>query len=268
MALTLTPAINVSLVNHSTLFPDANLPALANALQIQVLRDFFPVWGTDARIFYTPTGKNPTASHWTVALLDDADQAGALGYHDVTPTGLPLGKAFVRTTQADGGQISVTVSHELLEMLADPEINLSAEADLANDTRFYAYEVADAVEADADGYEIEIPAGWNGAGQKIAVSDFVTPEWFMPSNVAGPFDFMKHLLAPLQLRPGGYISFLDLNNLSQGWQQVTGRMDNVRAMSMVRARPGSRRHRRTLRRRDWIVSQYEVGSEALPAQQP
>jgi len=92
--------INVSIVNQSTAYPDAQLPLLANALQFQVQRDFAPAWGTMARIWYTSSGKNPTASHWALALLDDTDQAGALGYHDITPTGQPLGKIFVKTTLA------------------------------------------------------------------------------------------------------------------------------------------------------------------------
>lgn len=252
--------IKISISNQSTLFKDIDLPALANALQIQVARDFFPAWGVTAEIFYTPTGAHPTADHWVLALLDDADQAGALGYHDVTPAGLPLGKAFVRTTQADGGQISVTVSHELLEMLGDPQINLAAQ----DGNIFWGYEVADAVESDADGYEITIPAGWAGAGAKVLVSDFVYPSWFETFRTVGPFDFGTKLTAALELSPGGYISFLDLNNLALGWQQKNARLasDAYR----VRSRPhvGSRRARRAMPRYEWVRSTYAPGSEALP----
>src|SRR5579863_7935977 len=163
--------INISIVNKSTLYPDASLPTLANALAIQVKRDFTPIWGIEAKIFYTPTGKQPSADHWVLALLDDADQAGALGYHETSPAGQPLGKAFVRTTQQAGDQISVTVSHELLEMLVDPDINQAAEFDDAsgNPSIFYAFEVADAVEDDSLGYNITIPAGWPNAGATVLV---------------------------------------------------------------------------------------------------
>ena len=253
--------IHISIVNQSTLFKDADLPALANALQIQVMRDFLPAWGVDAKIYYTPAGGHPSADHWVLALLDDADQAGALGYHDITPAGQPLGKAFVRTTQADGAQISVTVSHELLEMLGDPDINLSAQ----DGSRFYAYEVGDPVEADALGYSIVIPAGWSGAGTNILVSDFVLPAWFEGFRTIGPFAFKTPLTAPFSLSHGGYISFLDLNNLSQGWQQVTAKTAD--AAATVRARPhlGSRRSRRSLPRDEWIRSTYAPGSESVPA---
>ena len=250
--------IQISLANQSTLFKDADLPALANALQLQVTRDFFPAWGVDAQIFYTPSGKNPTASHWVIALLDDADQAGALGYHDITPAGMPLGKAFVRTTLADGGLVSVTVSHELMEMLGDPDVNLTAQLD----TRLYAYEVADAVENDTDGYPIVIPAGWAGAGTSVTVSDFVLPSWFETFRTTGPFDFRNLLTAPLQLRQGGYIGMMDLNNLSAGWQQVTASRDPKTVMAS-RPRAGSRRSRRAIPREQWVRSTYAPDNEAI-----
>jgi hypothetical protein len=258
--------IDISLVNQSTLFADADLPALANALQIQVTRDFLPSWGVDARIYYTPSGQHPSADHWVLALLDDADVAGALGYHDVTPTGQPLGKAFVRTTQSDGSSISVTVSHELLEMLGDPSINLTAEVDdgTGSPSKFYAYEVADAVEADNLGYQIAIPTGWAGAGTSILVSDFVLPAWFESFRTAGPFAFKTPLTAPFQLAAGGYISILDLANLSSGWQQIQARTDAKAAMKS-RPHQGSRRERRKLPRSQWLRSTYTPGVEAIPA---
>ena len=57
--------------------------------------------------------------------LDDSDQASALGYHDMTSEGLPLGKVFGTTNLKFGTNWTVTASHELLEMLGDPSINLT-----------------------------------------------------------------------------------------------------------------------------------------------
>jgi hypothetical protein len=196
-----------------------------------------------------------------LALLDDADQAGALGYHDITTAGQPLGKAFVRTTKADGGQISVTVSHELLEMLGDPDVNLIAQSG----TILYAYETADAVEADALAYEIDIPVGWTGAGTKMLVSDFVLPSWFEGFRTSGPFAFKTPLTKPFELAAGGYIGFMDLNNASAGWQQQTAET-NPRARMQARPHLGSRRSRRAIPRDQWIRSTYNPGAEAVPAQ--
>lgn len=242
--------IQVSLVNQSTAYNDSDLSVLANALLLQVSRDFYPAWGVEAEMFYTPSGQHPTATHWALALLDDADQAGALGYHDVTPTGQPLGKIFVKTTLAAGQKVEVTASHELLEMLADPDVNLAGQ----NGQKFWAYEVGDPVENDE--YQIVIPDGWTGAGASVAVSNFVLPSWWEASAPA-PYDFLKRLAAPFTLTPGGYAQFIDLSNASAGWQQVAGKLANPRLES-----------RFILRR--WmpsgnikIVSSYEPGAGAI-----
>ncbi len=263
--------IKLSIVNQSTAFPDAQLPVLANALQIQVTRDFFPEWGVQAQLYWTPSGSHPTADHWVIALLDNADVSGALGYHDITPAGMPLGKVFVKTTVSDGGLVSVTTSHELLEMLADPDINLTAELDNASGSpsKFYAYEVADAVESDADGYDISVPSNFTGGPATVHVSDFVLPSWFEGFRTTGPFDFMGHLSQPFTLDPGGYIGFLDLANLGAGWQQQTAKTGmSAQARAAARPRPGSRRERRALRRAEWMRSTYTPGDTANPAGLP
>jgi len=75
------------------------------------------VWGTPAKLIES-TGFVKKA--WAMVFLDDADEAGALAYHDLTPEGLPLAKVFVRTTLEAGESVSVSASHELVEMLVDP----------------------------------------------------------------------------------------------------------------------------------------------------
>src|SRR5206468_9041772 len=113
---------------------------LIAALQTFLDDYFVPVWGTPAKLVKVTTFRNGA---WALAFLDDADVANALGYHDLTPDGLPFSKVFVRTTVAAGQKVSVTACHELAEMLVDPAINL---ASTGPSNRFYAYETADAVE--------------------------------------------------------------------------------------------------------------------------
>ena len=72
-----------------------------------------------------PTGGTPAAGTWWLSILDNTDRAGVLGHHDLTPDGLPVGKSFAGTDKHYGHSWTVTASHELLEMLADPDINLS-----------------------------------------------------------------------------------------------------------------------------------------------
>ena len=254
--------INISVVNHSTLFPAADLAPLVAALQIQVSRDFYPVWGVDAHLDAVPPGANPPPGYWVLGIFDDADQAGALGYHDVTPDGLPIGKVFVRLTLAQGSAVSSTASHELCEMLVDPDVNLCAEVDNARGVpiRFYAYEVCDAPEADAYNYMIAIN------GVNIAVSDFVYPSWFESFRTIGPFDFGNHITRPFQILPGGYIGYLDVGH-TRGWQQLTAHSASAKtskkAQALARPHPGSRRARRAMPREDWLVSEYAPGPGTL-----
>ncbi len=53
-----------------------------------------------------------------MAFLDDAP--GTLAYRDLTPAGPPVSRVFVKTTLAAGALVSVSASHELVEMPADP----------------------------------------------------------------------------------------------------------------------------------------------------
>lgn len=239
--------INLSPNNLKTV--DAQ--AIIAALQIQVSRDFAPAWGIDAKLTLAPPKqKTPTPGLWSIGFFDNADQAGALGYHDITAEGLPLGKVFVKTTLDAGDLVSVTASHECLEMLADPDINLTAEYDDPSGApaKFYAYEVCDACEDDSLGYGIAI-----GGAQIIHVSDFVLPAYFETFRKAGPFDFNRHLSAPFQILPGGYMGVLDLANLGAGWQQVTA---DGAPNAKSRAQIGSRRERRRTPRHMWLRSTY------------
>lgn len=77
--------INVSISNSSTCLNDE-----------QVSLDFAPIWGADASLSFVPKGKTLDPESWHIVVLDNSDQAGALGYHDVTPSGLPLGKIFAK----------------------------------------------------------------------------------------------------------------------------------------------------------------------------
>src|SRR2546425_8365467 len=111
--------IKIAVINATSdvVLSDAEAAPAVNALQEQVTSDFAPVWGTDADLTFVPRGQTPPAGSWWLSLLDSSDQANALGYHDLTSEGLPLGKAFVKTDKDEGLAWTVTASHELLEML-------------------------------------------------------------------------------------------------------------------------------------------------------
>ena len=244
--------IKISFINSSTVRNDADVKSLTAVLQDQVRNDFAPAWGVDADLTFVAKGHKPDPASWWLVVLDNADQAGALGYHDLTDTGLPMGKVFAATDDQYHMAYSVTASHELLEMLADPDINLTAFVpdQSGQSGRMYAYEVCDACEADENAY-----AGSDG---KTLVSDFVYPSWFESFWKSGgtQFDRQKKISAPFQLLPGGYIGYYDVNS-GGGWQQLTAEKLEKHAKSWAHHRPapGSRRYRRRIPRKEWIRSQ-------------
>src|SRR5947209_15538377 len=124
----------IACFNKATLNMGVDFDALIAALQKFVDKKFAPVWGTPAKLVKS---EDFLPGAWAIAFLDDADVQGALGYHDLTPDGLPFSKVFVRTVLEDGQKVSVTACHELAEMLVDPAINLWAEG---LNSKLYAYE--------------------------------------------------------------------------------------------------------------------------------
>jgi hypothetical protein len=232
------PTEGLAIINESTAWTDAEAEACVAALQTQINRDFMQAWGLTATLSFVPKGTLPPETHWWLALLDNSDQADALGYHETTETGLPLGKAFLTTTIISGGIPSVVVSHELLEMLADP---WTAESVMNGaNTRLYAKEVCDAVEDDQWGYQID----------GVTVSDFVLPTWFEDGSTPKTFDHMGHLTTgAFSLLTGGYIAYMDISG--GGWQQLTA---DQKARPQYRAQVGSRRDRRLLPDQFWRPS--------------
>lgn len=245
--------IQVAVINASTVLKDPAVQAVIPALQTQVHRDFAPVWGIDADLTFVPQNAQPLAGAWWLVVLDSSDQAGALGYHDLTNEGLPLGKVFAGSDIQLGYKWTVTASHELLEMLADPDIDLTAFIQpTATTGTLYAYEACDACEADNFGYDI------NG----ITVSDFVYPAWFESFRQPGStqFDHGNHIQQPLQLLAGGYIGAFDVSS-GTGWHQIT--LAGEPFKFDMRPRLGSRRERRRTPRNHWLVSQVRAPAAAL-----
>ena len=210
----------ITCFNEATVDLEVDFDELIAAMQKYVDDFIVPVWGTPAKLIKTDTFQKGA---WAMVFLDDADQAGALAYHDLTPDGLPIAKVFVKTTLADKQLVSVSASHELVEMLVDPAINLMTTG--PNPKLVYAYESADPVEAlsfDVDG---------------IQMSDFVYPAYFEVFHKPGSvhFDQMDKVSKPFQILSGGYQIILKNGK----WSQVFGSETKKKAF----AKEDRREHR-------------------------
>ena len=166
------------------------------------------MWGLGAKITFHPSRIAPKGS-WTILILDDRDQAGALGYHDSNDS-TPSAKVFAKTDKDNHLSWTITLRHEVLEMIADADINLCVfEQTSGTAGTLYAYEVCDPCEDDADGYQID----------GIWVSDFITPDYFLTGLPAGTkYDFMGKISKPFGLRTNGYIRYFTVAT-GRGWQQ-------------------------------------------------
>jgi len=229
------PCPLVAIVNRSTVASDSQIAALVPALQTQVGRDFLPHWGSFARLVFCGRSTPAPSGAWQVVICDDSDTAGALGYHDTTAEGLPLGKVFWGTDLKYGQLPSVTLSHELLELLADPLIQTVAFLQDAQGVILYAQEICDPCEADALGYEID----------GVVVSDFVLPAWFNPFlDDKAQTSFRNSCAGPFRLAPGGYIATW---TTTVGWSQYSAE----KLTYQQRPGKGTRRERRVLARNQW-----------------
>ena len=147
-----------------------------------------------------PQGTGSTASFGVILLQDGLDVAGAAGYHDVYG-GRPIGKVDISGTIDAGMSWSVTLCHELAEMMVDPWCFSSSQ--YARDS-WIALEVGDPVEDDRFGMQID----------GVLCSDYVLPAYF--AGGSGPYDAMRLLKSPAPaLLPGGYASVCVNGNWSQ-----------------------------------------------------
>ncbi len=185
----------IYVVNKSTTTADNEVRDWCAAATAQ-LAQASAVWGRPAarvklvrsRLFVPPLA-------WVILVMDDADQAGALGYHTVDRFGRVYGKVFARTASQYGEIPSVTFSHEVLETWGDPGVNLHA--DTGQGYRV-PVELCDAVEGDS--YSLRI------GDRSVKVSNYLYPAWFGRTNVNGAAnrDAMDTTPGPFELAAGGY----------------------------------------------------------------
>lgn len=176
----------VALINESTLAGPDDVARCAVALQTQVSRDFAATWGTDARL---RLAGRPAEDEEALYLLDDVAPPDALG----RAGGRPCGFVLLRPCLEAGESWQVAASHELLELLADPLLNLAAQGLYQGVPAWFALEVCDPVANDE--YEI--------AG--VPVANFVLPTWFQPGPLPDEalVDFLGRLADPFTLAPAG-----------------------------------------------------------------
>jgi len=222
---------NVALVSDTAVVDPSQVSVAAAALNKQVARDFGPLWEVDATISAFATLEDVPVDYWPVILRDDINEPGAAGYH-TDDNGQPFS-----LVQADDSW-TLTSSHEVLEMLADPFGNRTiagsppenAPAPISGfDRVVYLVEVCDPCE------DAQFAYTSNG----VTVSDFITPHYYDPNDSAGArYSFGGNIDSPHSVLEGGYVSFG--NPVDNHWYQiivVNGKMQ-VRDLGVIQSTNG------------------------------
>lgn len=231
--------MKIEVVLHATTVGIEEAATATLAIEKQLREHVAPIWEMEPPQVVLARGEDPRdPAACPLVILDDADQAGALGYHDLSPAGQPYGKVFAKTTRDAGGNWTTTLSHEAIEMLLDPNCTTW---DIGTDGRLHAREGCDAVEAD----ELDITVG----DATVRVSNWLFPEYFSANPPAGSkFDYLGKLTAPSPAKsPGGYTIDADIGNEGQSFAQNVAAFFHELFPSWKRAikeHPGSRTSRR------------------------
>jgi hypothetical protein len=212
----------IAVQNLSTLVSDDDAYSMALLVDRQVRDHVAPAWGIQPPevTFYKPPLINPVTRYTAIiGILDDADQAGDLGWHAEGPDADVYGRVFAQPVLANGGnaltdQLSVcsVLSHETIEVIGDSACNGWHQQDSGT---LVARELCDPVESDSYPVTVTTEGGTSVTG---TVSDFVFPAWFDPDAANGTqLDQMNLLASPFEVRPDGYVIVMSGGSVTEQW---------------------------------------------------
>jgi hypothetical protein len=245
----------ISIINHTDgQVTDEELQKVIRAINRQIAEDFVPYWSLPATLrLEGRTTEEPDKiqvpdmrGDAVIYLWDKIDVPDALGYHLSNNRGIPFGFVYVELAQNVDEPWTVTLSHEALELLGDPQTNLLVLGPHPTDDRdvFHWYEMCDAVQDEA--YMID----------EVAVSNFLLPLYFTGTRdtdeIGARNDFLGRTysgqtLKSFQVNPGGYIGYFDPE---LGRHETFTMRDDAIALKRLEIKSRARETRRSVRYRD------------------
>ena len=224
--------MRISVVNHTNgRLSDEEARDGIEAVNRQITRDFTPRWHLSAtlRLDGAPGEETPPPLGDGIIYLWGGKVDEALGHHVRRAEGIPFGFVFTELSRKLKEAWTVTLSHEALELIANPAVNLLVAGPHPIDARkevFHWYEVCDAVQDET--YDVD------GA----AVSNFLLPHYFtLDAGPGGRSDFLGRahdggLLRPFSINPGGCVGFF---NPETGKHETFALRGDTRARQRMRA---------------------------------
>ena len=238
-------ALNLVVANLSTSIDDATFAAAVAAIGVQVSRDFRPEWGVSGALSATRLAlggaqANINGAPDAIVYVGDSSSdpttgvSGAFGYHSLNFGNLPYAFIYLDVCAKYGEIWSCTVSHEVLELLADPTTVLTATGPAPSgvgapgQTVTYDLEVCDPTQGDT--YKIS----------NVTVSNFVTKAYFGMLGGSAASNFLNLSLSPFGVRPKGYLQYED----AAGAHQVNGAKVDAQRLEARAMLAGHRRNAR------------------------
>jgi hypothetical protein len=237
----------ISIINHTNgKISDEVLQHAIRAINRQIAEDFAPYWSLSATLrLEGRSGKTPGKQNLAdlrgdaiLYLWDKVNVDDALGYHDANNRGIPFGFVFTELAKQLKENWTVTLSHEALELIGDPEVNLlvaGPHPDKPKHDVFHWYEMCDAVQAET--YKVD----------GIEVSNFLLPLYFTGGDeLGGRNDFLGNThggktLGSFGVNPGGYIGFFDPATGAQETYARRGDKVAARRLAIKQKAKGARR---------------------------
>jgi len=237
----------ISVINHTSgRVSDEEFQRSIRAVNRQIAEDFAPYWGLSAELRLEGRSEKKPSTHTLADMRGDAvmyvwdkvDVDDALGYHDKNDRGIPFGFVFLDLSVELEEPWTVTLSHEALELIGDPETNLFVAGPHPKDRRrqvFHWYEMCDAVQD--ENYEIDA----------VKVSNFLLPLYFTSGDErGGRNDFLGRshdgkTLASFGVNSGGYIGFYDPKTKRGGSFFAEGDKRAERRLKVKQKARGARR---------------------------
>jgi len=204
---------------------DNEVQSAVRSVNRQVLEDFAPVWGAayvcsvkSSAFTGQPDeaiANEPVTADAAIYIVDQSHLEGAAGYHFINGREVPYGFVFT-----EANQWTVTLSHEVLELIIDPLASAFVPGPDPRPGRtgtvLHTYEVCDAVERTI--YFID----------GVAVSNFVTPQYFVEGNAPGTRnDFLGTPVKSFECLPGCHVAFFDLDAGGFVVHQPSGTLSDI-----------------------------------------
>jgi len=187
---------HIAVINESANINPGDFAKAVAAVQRQITEDFGPIWDVAATLAAVPSLDDKPFGYWPVVVRDEIG-INEPGVHLTEAGDKPF--ALVLFT---GHDWTITLSHELLELVVDPLGTDFRQGPSVRDDQGvveYLAEVCDPCQSDQCAYPVN--------GDQL-VSDFVTPAYYGGFG-PGQYSFRGHISAPRQVLVGGYVTWRD-----------------------------------------------------------